>query len=484
MATEPLRPGDPDRVGRYRLLGRLGAGGMGQVFLGRSAGGRPVAVKLVHAEYGADRAFRDRFAREVEAARRVGGFFTAQVVDADPLADRPWLVSAYVPGPSLQTSVAEHGPLPPAALRVLAAGLAEGLAAIHACGLVHRDLKPSNVIMASDGPRIIDFGIVRALEATTLTVSGFVAGTPAFMSPEQARGGTDITPASDVFALGSVLAFAATGAAPFGTGQPAAVLYRIVEQDPDLSSLSHVDTELCRLVTACLAKDPSARPTMNTLVDDFAAFTDVGRDGGEDGSGFVGEWEGRTLMESTQPAEPTETVDTTVDTRESPTATEPETDRTGAAGGSPPAPQRRRGLAWLIPTRRRKPPAPSVPSTRPQSVEQGWNGLPWGATTADFQARFPDAAQQNGEWWVTGRGPEPFCGLTMDTQYGFNSRGRLYLVVFYPEVEDRERLPVAALETFGAPDNKSTRWTRGKVIVDVKIAGVAASLTHRGYDDD
>jgi hypothetical protein len=129
--------------------------------------------------------------------------------------------------------------------------------------------------------------------------------------------------------------------------------------------------------------------------------------------------------------------------------------------------------------------APAVPAgrRRPHSVEQGWNGLPWGATVADFRARFPDAAQQNGEWWVTGRGPEPFCGLLMDTQYGFNSHGRLYLVVFYPEVEDRDRLPVAALETFGAPDDQTTRWTRGNVTVDVKIAGVAASLTHHGYDD-
>ncbi|MET8664144.1 serine/threonine-protein kinase [Streptomyces tendae] len=185
---EALKAGDPERIGAYRLVGRLGAGGMGQVFLGRSAGGRPVAVKVIRPEYGADAAFRRSFAREVEAARRVGGFFTAQVVDADPDAERPWLVSAFVPGPSLYTVVGEHGALPAGALRVLAAGLAEGLDAIHRCGLVHRDLKPGNVIVAADGPRVIDFGIARALEASSHTVSGVVAGTPAYSRPNRRVG--------------------------------------------------------------------------------------------------------------------------------------------------------------------------------------------------------------------------------------------------------------------------------------------------------
>ncbi|MGV9900697.1 serine/threonine-protein kinase, partial [Streptomyces tendae] len=267
---EALKAGDPERIGAYRLVGRLGAGGMGQVFLGRSAGGRPVAVKVIRPEYGADAAFRRSFAREVEAARRVGGFFTAQVVDADPDAERPWLVSAFVPGPSLYTVVGEHGALPAGALRVLAAGLAEGLDAIHRCGLVHRDLKPGNVIVAADGPRVIDFGIARALEASSHTVSGVVPGTPAYMSPEQARGDRGIGPASDVFSLGSVLAFAATGRAPFGDGHPAAMLYRIVQEEPDLTLVDH---ELRGLVAACLTKDPDTRPTAAGILDSLAGDT-------------------------------------------------------------------------------------------------------------------------------------------------------------------------------------------------------------------
>ena len=223
---EPLGPADPVRVGPYRLVGRLGEGGMGHVFLGRSPGGRPVAVKTVRAEYAADPRFRKRFAAEVEAARRVGGFFTAQVVDADPDDNPPWLVTAYVAGPSLQTAVLEHGPLPVETVRALGVGLVEGLMAIHACGVVHRDLKPSNIIIASDGPRVIDFGIARALEMTSLTSPSVVLGTPAFMSPEQVLG-REHGPAGDVFALGSVLTFAVTGRGAFGEGHPWAVLDRI-----------------------------------------------------------------------------------------------------------------------------------------------------------------------------------------------------------------------------------------------------------------
>ncbi|MBO2457850.1 serine/threonine-protein kinase [Actinomadura violacea] len=177
----PLRPTDPRRIGR------LGSGGSGQVYLARSPGGRPVAVKVVHGHLAASERFRTRFAREAAAARRVGGFHTAQVVDLAPDADPPWLVTAYVPGPSLRDAVQEHGPLPPAMLTALGAGLAEGPAAVHAAGLVHRDLKPGNVVLAADGPRIIDFGIAHALDASELTASGAVLGTPAYMSPEQAR---------------------------------------------------------------------------------------------------------------------------------------------------------------------------------------------------------------------------------------------------------------------------------------------------------
>ncbi|MEW2371372.1 WD40 repeat domain-containing serine/threonine protein kinase [Streptomyces sp. NPDC006656] len=262
---QPLRPGDPRRVGSYRLEGRLGGGGMGQVFLGRSPGGRPVAVKLVRPELADDPGFRRRFALEAEAARLVGGFYTAQLVDADPDADPPWLVTAYVPGPSLHQAVEDHGPMPAEAITVLGAGLTEGLGAIHACGLVHRDLKPSNVILAADGPRVIDFGITRALDATSHTRSRAVVGTPSFMSPEQARG-REIGPPSDVFSLGLVLAFAATGRSPFGTGQAEAVVYRIAHDEPDLSGLPD---GLADLVKRCLAKDPGDRPRVTDILGEL-----------------------------------------------------------------------------------------------------------------------------------------------------------------------------------------------------------------------
>ena len=259
-----LQPGDPGNVGVYRLLGRLGAGGMGQVFLGVSPGGRRVAVKLIHREYAGTPQFRERFAREIEAARRVGGFHTAPVVDADPHADPPWMVTAFIEGPSLQDDVDGRGPLPPDRVRALGAGLAEGLAAIHACGLVHRDLKPGNVVLAADGPRIIDFGIARAIGATTgLTSTGVVVGTLTYMSPEQIRGDA-VGPASDVFALGSVLTFAATGRAPFGDDSAVTVMFRICTEPPDLAGVA--DQRLRKLIDASLAKAPQDRPTLPALL--------------------------------------------------------------------------------------------------------------------------------------------------------------------------------------------------------------------------
>ena len=255
MAQE-LQPRDPRKAGPYWLLGRLGAGGMGQVFLGRSPGGRLVAVKLVRAELAGQAEFRTRFAREVAAAQKVSGLFTAPVVDADVDAPVPWLATAYVPGPSLADAITGHGPLPAASVLALAAGLAEGLGAIHAAGIVHRDLKPSNVLLAEDGPRIIDFGIARAAEASMLTGTGVVFGSPSFMSPEQARGNR-VGPPSDVFSLGAVLTFAATGQGPFGTGSSGMVLYRVVFTPPDTSG---VPAELRPLVERCLAKDPAQRP--------------------------------------------------------------------------------------------------------------------------------------------------------------------------------------------------------------------------------
>jgi serine/threonine protein kinase len=259
-----LQPADPASVGGYRLLGRLGAGGMGQVYLGVSPGGRTVAIKLIHASHAQTAYFKERFAREVEAARRVGGFHTATVVDADPGADPPWMVTAYIEGPSLQEAVVQGGPMPPDRVRALGAALAEGLAAIHACGLVHRDLKPSNVILAADGPRIIDFGIARTVDAHTgITSTGTLVGTFAYMSPEQMHG-DQAGPASDVFSLGGMLAFAATGRPPFGSDSPPAIMYRVINEQPDLAGLP--DPSLATLISACLAKAPEARPSVPDLM--------------------------------------------------------------------------------------------------------------------------------------------------------------------------------------------------------------------------
>jgi serine/threonine protein kinase len=263
--VKPLRLDDPRQVGRYQVLGRLGAGGMGEVFLGQSPGGRLVAVKLIRGELAADREFRVRFAREVAAARHVSGMFTAPVVDADLDAPRPWLVTAYVPGPSLAEAVDTQGPLPLSSVLTLAAGLAEGLEAIHAEGVVHRDLKPSNVLLASDGPRIIDFGISRAADATVLTRANIFIGSPGYMSPEQALG-EEIGPASDIFSLGAVLTFAAVGASPFGEGVVTTMLYRVAHDRPATDGLPG---QLRPLVERCLAKDPRMRPTPGEILTEL-----------------------------------------------------------------------------------------------------------------------------------------------------------------------------------------------------------------------
>ncbi|MEV4224657.1 DUF4328 domain-containing protein [Nonomuraea sp. NPDC049725] len=283
----PLRDGDPIQIGPYRLRARLGGGGMGQVFLGRSPGGRLVAVKAVRPELADNAHFRRRFAAEVEAARKVGGFYTAQVVDAGADADPPWLATAYIPGPSLHQAVDEHGPLPLESVAVLGAGLAEGLAAVHASEVVHRDLKPANVILAEDGPRLIDFGIARALDATSQTQTAAVLGTAAFMSPEQATA-QPVGPASDVFSLGCVLAYAATGRGPFGDGPVHAIVYRVVHGDPDLTG---VPAPLAGLVAACLAKDPAARPGLEQVLDRLSGLASAG-----DGPGPV-RWLPETLTQ-------------------------------------------------------------------------------------------------------------------------------------------------------------------------------------------
>ena len=262
-----LQPGDPQLIGPYRLRGRLGAGGMGQVFLGLSAGGRPVAVKVVRAHLATDPEFRERFRREIAVARKVSGVYTSPVIDADVDGPMPWLATAYVEGPSLADAVLEHGPLPAESVLALARGLAEGLKAIHAAGVVHRDLKPANVLLASDGPRVIDFGISRAAEASALTRTGLVVGSPGFMSPEQAEG-REVGPPSDIFSLGAVLAFAATGQGPFGTGSTPALVYRVVYSPPNLD---HLPAEVRPLIERCLAKDPAARPTAARLLAEAAA---------------------------------------------------------------------------------------------------------------------------------------------------------------------------------------------------------------------
>ncbi|MBD0745713.1 serine/threonine-protein kinase [Streptomyces sp. CBMA152] len=255
---QPLEADEPRTIGAYRLLGRLGAGGMGRVYLGRSAGGRTVAVKVVHPHFALDEQFRARFRHEVEAARRVGGAWTAPVLDADPEAAVPWVATGYVAGPSLAQAVTAHGPLPEHAVRALGAGLAEALAAVHALGLVHRDVKPSNVLLTLDGPRLIDFGIARATDGTaSLTASGVSIGSPGYMSPEQILG-KGVTGAADVFSLGAVLAYAATGAPPFPGDSSAALLYKVVHEEPELGG--GLGGELRAAVAACLAKSAPDRP--------------------------------------------------------------------------------------------------------------------------------------------------------------------------------------------------------------------------------
>ncbi|NUK96651.1 serine/threonine protein kinase, partial [Streptomyces lunaelactis] len=259
---QPLGEEDPQHVAGYRLAARLGAGGMGKVYLSYTPGGRPIAIKVIRPDFAQDAEFRRRFAQEVQAAQRVQGLYTAPVIDADPEAKQPWLATAYVPGPSLADAVIQHGKLPVDTVLLLVAGIAEALHVIHGAGIVHRDLKPANVLLASDGPRVIDFGIARAADATSLTSSGVTIGTPSFMAPEQAAGST-VTAATDIFALGQIAAYASTGKAAFGEGTSHGVLYRIVHEEPDLTGLPD---QLRELVTRCLTKDPEARPSVADLL--------------------------------------------------------------------------------------------------------------------------------------------------------------------------------------------------------------------------
>jgi serine/threonine protein kinase len=260
---QPLEADEPRTIGPYRLLGRLGSGGMGRVYLGRSVGGRTVAVKVVHPHFALDEEFRARFRREVAAARKVGGAWTAPVLDADPEASVPWVATGYVAGPSLTQAVGAHGPLPAHTVRILGAGLAEALGAVHALGLVHRDVKPSNVLLTVDGPRLIDFGIARATDGTaSLTSSGVSIGSPGYMAPEQILG-KGVGGAADVFSLGAVLAYAATGTSPFSGDSSASLLYKVVHEEPELDGLAG---ELGELIAGCLAKRAADRPEPAEIV--------------------------------------------------------------------------------------------------------------------------------------------------------------------------------------------------------------------------
>jgi serine/threonine protein kinase len=269
-ARETLRKWDPERIGPYVVLGRLGSGSMGQVYLGRSAAGRLVAVKTIRVELAEEAGFRTRFAQEVAAARKVSGVFTAAVVEADPEADLPWLATAYVPAPSLARLVLACGPLPVATVRWLAAGCAEALASIHGAGLVHRDLKPSNVLVAPDGPRVIDFGVARAAERMGRTTARGVVGTPAYIAPEQARDTREASVASDVYSLGATLLFAATGHPPYSGATVMDVLARLASEEPDLSGLPD---ELTELVAGCMHRVPRQRPTSSAILVQLGDFT-------------------------------------------------------------------------------------------------------------------------------------------------------------------------------------------------------------------
>ena len=260
---QPLRGDDPPVVAGYRLAARLGAGGMGRVYLSHTQGGRPVAIKVVRPELADDPEFRRRFRREVEAARRVRGAYTAELIDADADGTPPWAATVYVPGPSLTEAVARRGPLPVPAVLWLVAGVAEALQAIHAAGIVHRDLKPSNVLLAADGPRVIDFGVSLAADFTSHTATGAAVGTPHFMAPEQASAG-EVTAATDVFALGQTAAFAALGRPLYGDGSAVGVLYRIVHDEPDLSLLPG---QLRPLFARCLAAAPQDRAGLAEIVE-------------------------------------------------------------------------------------------------------------------------------------------------------------------------------------------------------------------------
>ncbi|MET9963532.1 PQQ-binding-like beta-propeller repeat protein [Streptomyces sp. NPDC006326] len=360
--VEQLTQHDPRRIGPFEVLGRLGAGGMGLVYLARSASGRRVAIKTVRTELAEDQLFRVRFTREVEAARAVSGFYTAAVVDADPRAAVPWLATAYVPAPSLEEIVNECGPMPAQAVRWLAAGIAEALQSIHGAGLVHRDLKPSNVLVVEDGPRVIDFGIASGVSNTRLTMTNVAVGTPAYMSPEQAKDSRSVKGASDVFSLGSTLVFAATGHPPYHGANPVETVFMLLREGPNLEGLPE---ELRPLIESCMQMDAALRPTPADLQAQLAPHL---FDGGDD-SGTASAWlPGRAvaMIEARRAGQRTAA------------AAVPAPGPRGAAGpGSSPATHRRepRGAdPWVDP--RTGQPVPQRPQHPPRQVSSAPSGEP------------------------------------------------------------------------------------------------------------
>ena len=368
-ALGPLRQWDPERIGPYVLLGRLGAGAMGQVFLGRSTAGRLVAVKTIKIEFAEEAGFRARFAHEVAAARRVSGVFTAAVVAADADADMPWLATAYVPAPSLTQLVRTCGPLPVPATQWLAAGCAEALESIHLAGLVHRDLKPSNVLVSPDGPRVIDFGVARAAERVQLTVTRGAVGTPAYMAPEQARDTRQASAASDVFSLGATLLYAATGHAPYQGETVMDVLVRLATEPPDLAGLP---SELTGLVTACLERSPRQRPTSATLLSQLGPYVEEGAAHNghhayltDPAMAVIGDYQHGPQLAAQAPAEDGTGDEATFGSR--------------TALSAPHAPAVRRWLARrsaMLPGRPAPPPRPAAPpARRPRRRRSVWAGV-------------------------------------------------------------------------------------------------------------
>ncbi|PSM43938.1 serine/threonine protein kinase [Streptomyces dioscori] len=420
--VDQLTQHDPRRIGPFEVLGRLGAGGMGLVYLARSASGRRVAIKTVRTELAEDQLFRVRFSREVEAARAVSGFYTAAVVDADARAAVPWLATAYVPAPSLEEIVTECGPMPAQAVRWLAAGVAEALQSIHGAGLVHRDLKPSNVLVVEDGPRVIDFGIASGVSNTRLTMTNVAVGTPAYMSPEQAKDSRSVTGASDVFSLGSMLVFAATGHAPFHGANPVETVFMLLREGPDLEGLPD---ELRPLIESCMQMDATARPNPADLQAQLAPHL---FGSGSDDSGTASAWlpeRAVSLIETRRGGRP---------------APKPPTGRSGG-----------RGVAVVPPPPPHDPPIPPMPSSGPPRMPVGAGvGRPGGAPDAGpvrlagAQVPIGPGPRVADARAAAVKAPPPEAGLAAAW-----SRSR-------PGVNGAE--PVAAVPAPAGPDGSSSSW--------------------------